>query len=48
MTIQSSYILIGNAIRRAQVELELNQHELADRLNSGNDGLWNQGKISRI
>lgn len=45
---RSSYIPIGHAIRRARIELELNQHELADRLSSGHDGHWSQVKVSRI
>ena len=48
MTNDSTYIPIGHAIRRARIELELNQHELADRLNSVHNRHWNQGKISRI
>lgn len=48
MTNDSNYVPIGQAIRRARMELDLNQHELADRLNSAHNGHWNQGKISRI
>lgn len=48
MTHDSSYIPIGHAIRRARTDLELNQHELSDRLNSVHASHWNQGKISRI
>lgn len=42
------YIPIGHAIRQARTDLELNQHELSERLNSVHPGHWNQGKISRI
>lgn len=48
MTNDSNYIPIGHAIRQARTDLELNQHELADRLNSRPDGNWNQGKLSRV
>lgn len=48
MASETGYIPIGHAIRRARTELELNQHELSDRLNSVHAGHWNQGKISRI
>lgn len=48
MASDSSYIPIGHAIRRARIDLELNQHELSDRLNSVHTGHWSQGKISRI
>lgn len=43
-----SYIPIGHAIRRARIELDLNQHEFADRLNLKHGGRWSQVKISRI
>lgn len=48
MTGYNNYIPIGHAIRRARIDLELNQHELSVRLNSVHAGHWNQGKISRI
>lgn len=48
MTSPSSYLPIGHAIHRARIALELNQHELSDRLNSVHAGHWSQAKISRI
>lgn len=48
MTSETSYIPIGHAIRRARTKLELNQHDFADRLSSGDDGQWGQVKVSRI
>lgn len=48
MTNDSSYIQIGHAIRRTRMALELNQHELADRLASDQDGCWSQVKLSRV
>ena len=44
----NSYVPIGEAIRRARIEAELNQHELANRLNAEYGGNWSQGKVSRI
>ena len=48
MASETGYIPIGHAIRRARMELELNQHEFAGRLSSGHDGQWSQVKVSRI
>lgn len=44
----SGYVSIGQAVRKARMGLDLNQGELADRLNRGQADRWNQGKVSRI
>ncbi|MGR6092251.1 hypothetical protein ACU4IU_16955 [Brevibacterium sp. CSND-B09] len=44
----SSYVPIGQAVLTGRMRLNLNQSELADRLNDRQAGHWNQGKVSRI